>query len=296
VLNSVSANEAQRFGVFFKEMLHIQNTWKADKKLYDSKCQSPTLSQFWTVNGERLPYNKFVQLHDLWMRVIAKSLLSSLKSTDPMEVTNALFVLTKIANVFPRLKSQGDVLDVQLGKIMKSPQFKKSAIKILATRVQAILTAERKNWVVDTPPQPPAATSAPNGTNGNVPPAAIAAKTTAASTSAAAAKSNAVTTGAPPAKVATAPAKSSPPSTTSTSSTAAASKPVASSGTPAKQANGTTSSTPSSSPTASGSRPTGSTPSLTIVAGSNKGGDRKVVFILFLVFLTFSYSSHFTRC
>jgi hypothetical protein len=186
--------------------------------------------------------------------------------------------------------------DVQLGKIMKSPQFKKSAIKILATRVQAILTAERKNWVVDTPPQPPAATSAPNGTNGNVPPAAIAAKTTAASTSAAAAKSNAVTTGAPPAKVATAPAKSSPPSTTSTSSTAAASKPVASSGTPAKQANGTTSSTPSSSPTASGSRPTGSTPSLTIVAGSNKGGDRKVVFILFLVFLTFSYSSHFTRC
>lgn len=162
LLNSFTAFEATRFGRFFCAALLPMNEWKKSKEHYEKTCMTKPgfATDFFKPWGERLSYDKFSMIVHRWHRLIVRTFSGALTGNNRQQMTNALLILNKIGTVFPRTSTNGDHLEKTIMKITVDPKYEKSAIKVLALRVHALLMAEKKNWVAE-PKTAKASSSAP---------------------------------------------------------------------------------------------------------------------------------------
>jgi len=151
LLNSFTAYEATRFGRFFCAALLPMNDWKKSKEHYEKTCMTKPgfATDFFKPWGERLSYDKFSMIVHRWHRLIVRTFSGALTGNNRQQMTNALLILNKIGTVFPRTSTNGDHLEKTIMKITVDPKYEKSALKVLALRVHALLMSEKKNWVAE---------------------------------------------------------------------------------------------------------------------------------------------------
>jgi len=151
LLNSFTAFEATRFGRFFCAALVPMNDWKKSKEHYEKTCMTKPgfATDFFKPYAERLSYDKFSMIVHRWHRLTVRTFANALSGNNRQQMTNALLILNKIGTAFPRTSTNGDFLEKTVVKITTDPKYEKSALKVLALRVHALLMSEKKNWVAE---------------------------------------------------------------------------------------------------------------------------------------------------
>ena len=98
----VTEREAVCFGVFLKETLSTLMRWHNDKSIYDTEGARPGFAlNVSEIDGSCAPFDVFKNIMQRWEDKLLQVFSVAVKSSEWMEVRNAILVLNKILPVFP---------------------------------------------------------------------------------------------------------------------------------------------------------------------------------------------------
>ena len=167
IICSTTFNESRRLSIFLIHMLTFINQFTSDQKYYETHCMS-TAGFSRTVdntNTSKVSYKEIVVLVKRWYDRLTTVFVRILNDGTPTERTNVLLILTKINTQYPRYMTQNQQLETAVGKLMQE-QEKQSALKLMSTRVHAMLQQSKKSVIDDTVKSTAATNSTAVKTNG----------------------------------------------------------------------------------------------------------------------------------
>lgn len=108
-----------------------------------------------TVEKNQAPVNNPLMYEDFrhvmykWHLKLYRAFLAALETGDYMPIRNAIIILSRTTNFFPALRKIGGSLEKAVGKIMKEEEGKREDLRLLATRLSAMLTGQKGRWVAE---------------------------------------------------------------------------------------------------------------------------------------------------
>ena len=130
--------QAKNLGSFLNASLAQLLHWKSHEDVYKEECAKlPGFSvSFADQNSKKATYEDYVKVVFKWYCKVVKSLLQCLESTEYMELRNALHVLTRTIDVFPRMKKLGDLLEKRVAKLREE---ERKDLQMLASQYHGLL-------------------------------------------------------------------------------------------------------------------------------------------------------------
>ena len=130
--------QAKNLGSFLNASLAQLLHWKSHEDVYKEECAKlPGFSvSFADQNSKKATYEDYVKVVFKWYCKILKSLMQCLESKEYMELRNALHVLTRTIDVFPRMKKLGDLLEKRVAKLREE---ERKDLQMLASQYHGLL-------------------------------------------------------------------------------------------------------------------------------------------------------------
>ncbi|XP_033742553.1 THO complex subunit 2-like isoform X3 [Pecten maximus] len=147
-------NEAHRYGRFLCAALDTIMRWHSNKSIYEKECAS--YPGFVTVfrkgtdsnnKADQLDYENYRHVCHKWQFRITKAMVSCLESGKFIQIRNALIVLTKILQHYPRITQFGQALERRVDRLRQEEKDKRQDIYALAMGYSGQLKSKKTSWV-----------------------------------------------------------------------------------------------------------------------------------------------------
>ncbi|OWF53939.1 THO complex subunit 2-like isoform X2 [Mizuhopecten yessoensis] len=147
-------NEAHRYGRFLCAALDTIMRWHSNKGIYEKECAS--YPGFVTVfrkgtdsnnKADQLDYENYRHVCHKWQFRITKAMVSCLESGKFIQIRNALIVLTKILQHYPRITQFGQALERRVDRLRQEEKDKRPDIYALAMGYSGQLKSKKSSWV-----------------------------------------------------------------------------------------------------------------------------------------------------
>src|SRR3990167_3740931 len=134
LLFSCTENEAGCFAIFLFELLELIKRWQSDEKIFNEECikYPGFVSDINLPSSPPVGFNEYKKVTLIWHDTLTKAFCSALDSTEYIEIRNSLYILFKIASVFPMIDKHIDSIQKKLKKLQDEET--RDDIKLLATR------------------------------------------------------------------------------------------------------------------------------------------------------------------
>ena len=149
IICSITYNESRRFSIFIIHMLTHINQLTSDQKYYESQCMNTYgFTRNTEHNHNKVPHKDIVVLVKRWYDRLCSMFVAVLTDGTPIQQSNILLVLTKINTQYPRYQSHNNQLEVCVNTMIQQHD-KQSALKLMSTRVHAMLQQNKKSLIDD---------------------------------------------------------------------------------------------------------------------------------------------------
>ncbi|XP_069131332.1 THO complex subunit 2-like isoform X4 [Argopecten irradians] len=147
-------NEAHRYGRFLCTALDTIMRWHSNRSIYEKECAS--YPGFVTVfrkgtdsnnKADQLDYENYRHVCHKWQFRITKAMVSCLESGKFIQIRNALIVLTKILQHYPRITQFGQALERRVDRLRQEEKDKRQDIYALAMGYSGQLKSKKTTWV-----------------------------------------------------------------------------------------------------------------------------------------------------
>ncbi|CAH1777449.1 unnamed protein product [Owenia fusiformis] len=149
-------NEAHRYGRFLNACLDSIMRWHSSKEHYDKECANfpGFITVFRTAKKnsnqpDTLDYENYRHVVHKWQYTMTKAMVCCLESQNYVQIRNALIVLTRILNHYPKVQQFGQALERRVDRIKTEEKEKRPDIYALAMGYTGQLKSKKSSWVAE---------------------------------------------------------------------------------------------------------------------------------------------------
>ncbi len=138
VVQCCTEKEAYNFGIFFFEVFRLIHYWQ-DEHVWKAECHKTPGFSSSVGSSETVSLNEFKDAVEVIYRKVTVMLQKCLDSGEYMQARNALIVLKKLTQYFPRTRSTSEALDKTIDKLI-TKCADKTDLLTMATCYKGILS------------------------------------------------------------------------------------------------------------------------------------------------------------
>jgi THO complex subunit 2 len=143
---SMSEIEAKNYGIFLAGILEKLSKWHISKELYELEAAGNGLVGFVTEpDGVLLSHDGFRTLMHKWQLQLRKCFLPCLRSTEYIQLRNAMIMLDRVSEFFPAIDHIGRVFEKAVAAIEKTED--RGDVKQMARSYYAKLRIRKSQWI-----------------------------------------------------------------------------------------------------------------------------------------------------
>ncbi|XP_013410006.1 THO complex subunit 2-like [Lingula anatina] len=149
-------NEAHRYGRFLCAAFETIMRWHSDKAVFEKECGSHpgfvTVYRKTDTNNKtnqhgQLDYENYRHICHKWQFRTTKAMVACLESGDYGQIRNALIVLTKVLQYYPKVLNYGQALERRVDRIRQEEKEKRPDIYALAMGYIGQLKSKKNTWI-----------------------------------------------------------------------------------------------------------------------------------------------------